>query len=29
MIRNELLSIAEHFSAYDVRFSDEEDGFDV
>jgi hypothetical protein len=29
MIRNELLSIAEHFSAYDVRFSDDEDGFDV
>ena len=29
MIRNELLSIAEHFSAYDVRFSDEEDGFDI
>ena len=29
MTRNELLSIAEHFSAYDVRFSDEEDGFDV
>ena len=29
MTRNELLSIAEHFSAYDVRFSDEDDGFDV
>ena len=29
MIRNELLSIAGHFSAYDVRFSDEGDGFDV
>ena len=29
MIRNELLTIAEHFSAYEVRFSDEEDGFDI
>ena len=29
MKRNELLTIAKHFSAYEVRFSDEEEGFDI